>query len=158
MSRGVSYATGSVWKCYMQFGLGEEYADEWEMRQAWDDFKENLLYMFNKKFPSLTECSKWLGREDLTFAENNHAYLGLSEYNGIVCLWCVPKQGDYGYAEDNLHQNWCEQVEANARKLLLKSYPENMLCNMGHASNGEQFFTPVNRPEGVVTSKEGVLF
>lgn len=32
------------------------------------------------------------------------------------------------------------------------------LESMGHASNGEQFFRPKTRPEGVVSSKEGVLW
>lgn len=149
MSRGVSHACGSIWKFYF---TAYHAADDFE----W--FIEDLQYIFKQKYKSLTECDLWLGREDHAILANSHAYIGISEYNGIVCLWCVPKNSNMGYPEDNLHLNWCDQIYKNISKMLIKNYPESMLINRGSASNGEQFFTPANRPDGVVTSKEGVVF
>lgn len=160
MSRGVSFATGSVWKFYLYPERDGETGESFgTMQEDWEDFVEGLRWQLESKFKSLTRCDKWLDREDHAILENDHANIGISEYCGTVCLWCVPKQWD-GYRPDNqqIHDWWCCQVEGTVGKLLAKAYPDILMESLGCASNGEQFFRPVNRPEGVVTTKEGRLW
>lgn len=145
MSRGVSYATGSVWKFYLYSERdGETASDFGDMQEYWDDFVEGLQWVLESKFKSLSKCCKWLGREDRAILENGHAYIGISEYCGTVCLWCVPKEWDgYRPGHQAIHDHWCSQIEGTVGKALLKSYPNSMMESLGHASNGEQFFRPV---------------
>lgn len=160
MSRGVSYATGSVWKFYLYPKReGETGEDFGQMQEEWEDWVDWLKELLTSKFKSLMPCDKFLGREDHAILENQHAYIGISEYCGTVCLWCVPKQWD-GYRPDNqaIHDHWCNQIEDKVGKILAKAYPDEVMVAMGSASNGEQFFRPLNRPDGVITTKEGKLW
>jgi len=162
MSRGVSYATGSVWKFYLYPQKDGKTEDEFGTFD-WDEFIDNLKTVLKgwgrKGLRSLNDCNKWLGWEDHAILENGHAYIGVSEYCGTVCLWCVPKDQD-GYRPDttSIREHWCAQVEGTVRKILLKAFPDSLMESLGHASNGEQFFRPVNRPAGLITTKEGQLW
>lgn len=164
MSRGVSCASGAVWRFYLYPQRdGKTSSDFGQMQQDWEDWLDNLKEVLTCKFKSLRQCDRWLDREGHAILENGHAYIGVSEYCGMVCLWCVPKgNANIGWGREHeqagLHVSWCCQVEDEVGKLLAKQYPDEVMVSMGHASNGEQFFRPLNRPEGVVTTKEGVLF
>lgn len=148
MGRSVSYASGSVAKVYYDVSnFGATYDDaglpdggycgdqgQWE----WEDFKEGLRHDIETLWPSFKPCKEWLGNEDLAFMENRFAYIGLSEYWGLACLWLVPKDSDGYYPEDikrdNLARGWCSKITP---KFLAKFGELNKL---GSFSNGEAIY------------------
>lgn len=136
MGRSVSYASGSLWVLFCSpDGLQDE--DESEAMYAWEDFKENLTFELKELFPSLGECDKWLDREDHAVLENRHCYIGLSEYCGLVSVWCVPKETDH----DPLSRQWIASIEAKAAKaveLFATRYRK-----LGSMSNGEGVYEKV---------------
>jgi len=121
------------------------------MQDDWNDWVEDLTGNLEERFGSLVRCDRWLGEEDHAILENGMAYIGISEYCGLVCLWGVPK-GGWGDA------NWCEQIIPSIEKMLRKCYPSELLVPMGTFSNGEQCFSMAEEPEALVTSKEGRLW
>jgi hypothetical protein len=130
-----------------------------------DEFLEDLGNVVQEKYPSFTKLgkdSKEDERECFIVLENGAAQISVSEYCGLISVGLVPRAVDWGY--DNsarvnaMRQNWTAQIAANFKKHLHKRFSESALISQGHASNGEQFFRPVNRPEGCVTSKEGTLW
>jgi hypothetical protein len=68
-----------------------------------------------------------------------------------VCL----APGEY---DNKLDLNWCQQVTASFKDTLHNEFPGLALRSLGRASNGEQFFAPLDNPAGLVTSKEGTLW
>lgn len=119
----------------------------------WSDFLENVTTIILDAYPSFQSFRTriFIGNEIRVLMENNHGCVTISEYCGITAICLVPRR-------DALAQHWVEQIERNFRALLTKAFPSQALHSMGTASNGEQFFKPANRPEGVITSKEGVLW
>jgi len=126
MSRSVSYANNSVWVFYSHV----DFEERWE----WDDYVDDLKESIMSRYPSMDPCDKWLGREDHAILENAHAYIGLSEYCGLVSIWCAPK-GNSG-----LHQHWAESIGSGVMRLI-----DNRLVKVGVFSNGEAIF---QRSEG----------
>jgi len=123
-------------------------------------FVEDLQQVLCDRFPSLSPCDRWLDREDRIILENRHAVVTVSEYRGLVAVCLVPEMEsalNYESARIALSEAWCSQVEDSFVKHLHKAFASSALISDGSASNGEQFFHPVSRPEGVVTSKEGTL-
>lgn len=55
----------------------------------------------------------YIDREDRAIASNTHAYFGVSEYDGIVCLWLVAKDPNSALA-----RHWCKQQ----RQRLIKTF------------------------------------
>lgn len=93
---------------------------------------EDLREYAKTLWPSLTECDKWIGREDHAVLENGHAYIGVSDYCGLAAFWLVPKDDrDYG---ESLARQWCEQVSAK----FIKAFG-NLRC-IGRLSNGEAVY------------------
>src|SRR5690606_4702040 len=96
--------------CSTCSGEGTIY-DEDLARIYWDDFVGNLRAEFEAAFPSLYEADEWVGREDYAILQTGHAYIGLSEYCGLVSLWCLPKDERYRYEPTPLAVRWCESIE-----------------------------------------------
>lgn len=163
MGRSVSYATGSKWVLYCHPGLydpepcygcaaesgavnpdcevcngaGEIDADYDTCRWRWDEFVDGLRAAFKRAFPSMYDCDEWLGREDHALLENGHAYIGVSEYMGLVSVWCVPKEDMYGN-ESPLAARWCESIESKAEDLV--DSIATRLVRVGTFSNGESLY------------------
>jgi hypothetical protein len=160
MSRSVSTPRNATSVVYLHNPQGDQ-----DCGNDWEDFLLDLRQVLSgiagapggKGFPSLEECDIWLGREDHAVMENRHAYVTVSEYNGVVAVCLVPKNHIYSDEPIPLAANWCAKVAKHFVSLATKAYESCALISNGRASNGEQFFSPVSRPEGVVTSKEGVL-
>ena len=153
MSRSVSVPCNAQWRFYLH--------TQFEIQEDWDDFIWFFRRSLKRRYPSLEDCDTWLDREDHAILENSHACIGVSEYCGLVSVWCVAKEGEgywSGNDETGLHTRWCSQVWAGVGNLLNKNYPDNLLVHQGTFSNGEAVFMPANRPGGCVTSKEGVLW
>ena len=153
MSRSVSRHKNAYVTVYLNhpFGEGEE-------EESWDYFIEDLQQVLDGSacdggFPSLIPCDRWSGREDHVILENQRGEVSISEYNGLVAICLAPRDPD-----NALDVGWCDTVAKSFRALLHKAYKHCALSSMGRFSNGEQAFQPIDRPEGLVTSKEGTLW
>lgn len=129
---------------------GNEQCDYYD----WDDFKEDLISILREAFPSLSAPSRprWLYNECSIILENGNCSITLSEYCGLTAICLVP------FDDQPLSTHWCDQVESTFMSTLSRAFPSKALTSMGRASNGEQFFRPTSRPDGLVTSKEGTLW
>lgn len=113
------------------------YADASELDQDdWDDAVSTLRETAQARYPSLTRCSLWLDREDRAVLTNGHAYIVISEYNGLVALSVVAKQ------TNKLALTWCEKFDAEH----FVEYFGPRLISQGRFSNGEQVFIRANNP------------
>jgi hypothetical protein len=165
MSRSVSVASGATHVAYASLepiadeesGAVREF-DSDDFNFAVEDFQGYLPQLC----PSLSPCDSWLGSgrsEDHALLENQHCFVGVSEYNGLVSVWVVPKEEDsHGY---NLSKHWCEQVGDKLVNAGAGCFG-NKLRSVGRFSNGEQIFQPVDGVQrgdlGIgFTSKEGWL-
>lgn len=124
MGRSVSYATGSVARVYYDVsnfgytrdddGNRTDQYDEAQYPRDWIDFINVLSDDIKTLWPSFSPCDKWLGKEDKAFMENGLAYIGISEYRGLACLWLVPKEDGSCYPEDirlnNLAKGFCSRI------------------------------------------------
>lgn len=150
MGRSVSFANDSEQVEYATF-----YADfEFEF----DDCLCNLRDVAQRRYKSLSRCDEWLGREDHAVLENDHAYIGVSEYCGLVSIWVVPKGADRYSDPSGLAIHWCNQIDLRP----LANCFGQRLISRGMFSNGEQIFAPANGvQQGAMglgfTSKEGWL-
>lgn len=108
---------------------------------VWDDFLGNLRATFKAAFRSLEACEEWLDREDRAVLENRHVWIGVSEYCGLVSVWCKPKDGDWrnDYQTSPLALHWAESIEAKAARLL--DGFTTRLNRLGTFSNGEGVYT-----------------
>lgn len=134
MGRSVSTPHNATAVAYLNFE--PEYPDD--CQHDWDDLVEWIKDTAADRWPSLEDCDQWIGREDHAILENGHAYIGVSEYCGLVAVWLVPKE-DNGYSHDHsaLADRWCSQIASRFRELF------GTLRSIGTASNGEQFFERV---------------
>ena len=116
-------------------------------------FLEDLRNILTERYPSFEECDRWQDREDHVILENKRAEVSVSAYCDLVAV-CLAPLDPY----NPLDHAWCDRVAKGFRSTLHKAYPSSALNRLGSASNGEAFFSPVNRSEGLVTSKEGELW
>lgn len=149
MGRSVSRPTGATSTVFLQHGTDEA----WQWNDLMDCIKEVLM----RKFPSLREENSWLGREDHVVLGNCHCAITISDYCGVAAVCCTPRAEAYRDPTP-LAQNWCDVIDKSFVAVLHKAYPKMALWGGGHMSNGCQVYTPVGRPEGVVTSNEGTLW
>ena len=139
MGRSVSYATGSTAIAYRSFDCEDEFDSEFEFDYLIDWIRETA----KTAWPSMTDCDSWLGREDHAILCNDLAYIGVSEYCGLVSVWLVDRENDHGdsfyYGEGtlNLCKPWCAQIAPRFHELF------GEYRKIGTASNGESFFQKV---------------
>ena len=119
MGRSVSYASGSIAIAYSHIEPEDE---------EFDFIIEDRREYGKSLWPSLSNCDEWLDKEDCAILENDHCYIGVSEYCGLVSTWLVPKE------ENNLSVAWCNQIKDK----FMKSF--STLNKVATASNGESFF------------------
>lgn len=134
MGRSVSYASGSIVKAYLDVSWIEE-------SFQWSDFIWDLRHQAKAQWPSLEDCSQWLGREDHAILENALCYIGLSEYCGLACLWIVPKEIHNQYGDnigDALSVAWCERIAPKFHSMF------GQLRRIGGFSNGTSIYERVN--------------
>lgn len=129
MGRSVSYAGGSVHRLYFSVDISES----WQ----WDDLIDQLKDELRIAFPSLyAPDRKWLGREDRALLCNDHAYIGVSEYCGLVCVWMTPRHEHEARDSTALADNWIASVEARFTKAASRCF-DTRLIRKGTMSNGE---------------------
>jgi hypothetical protein len=99
--------------------------DDYEDACAWELMIECKQDRAREMWPSLRPCKEWLGCEDRAFAENRLAYIGVSEYCGVMAFWIVPKEG-----AGALGEHWAAQVSERFCKEF------GTMAKVGHMSNG----------------------
>ena len=149
MARSVSTPSGAAFVIHTHF----EPEDEFDAQFEFDMMVEDLQREIQTTFPSFRESDRFIGREDRVILENDHAAVTISEYMGLIAIAVVPE-------DDNDHPGlssaWVDQIESKFKALMHSMYA--VLVPKGTFSNGEQVFAPASRPEGVYTSKEGMLW
>jgi hypothetical protein len=136
MGRSVSRPSNATAVAYRSFEAEDEFDAEFEFEYLIDWVRETA----KEAWPSMVECDEWVGREDHAILSNDLAYIGLSEYCGLVSIWLVDREDRYdGYdqGEANLCKPWCAQIE----RKFLKLFSEYQ--KIGTASNGESFYERV---------------
>lgn len=150
MSRSVATHSRAVQTFYLHMEDDES---------EWDWFIEDLRNVIKERYPSFDDYDGYNGRETREILSNGHAVVGVSEYCGLVAVCLATRERETYYSDEarmkNLDESWCYRVKF--REYLATRY-SNGLTRLGSASNGEAFFAPINRPNGMVTSKEGVLW
>lgn len=127
MGRSVSTPSGAAFVVYTHLDsdlIGDAH--------DWFDYVCGLQEYWGALWPSLYAASEWLGREDKAIMQNRHAWLGVSEYCGLVALWGVPKDDTCGLA---LH--WLAQCGARMQR------EYGTLQRLGSMSNGVSVFRRV---------------
>lgn len=142
MARSVSTHQHAIETVYLD---GAEYTEDFEF------FIEDLQRLIRGHYLSFSPCDHWQGQENHIILRNKRAEVSVSEYCGIVAVCLAPLDPNHSF-----DRKWCHQTASNFRKILHNGYPA--LVSKGQASNGEQFFSFVNRPGGLYTSREGVLW
>lgn len=154
MGRSVSTPRNTWHTCYAV--LDEDGHDDW----SWlcRDFQREV----NKAFPSMWDCDEWIGREDHALLENQFAYVGVSEYCGLVAMWVAEKELDWRDEHlTGLRDRWLRQIAQRFSKVAERCFGQ-ALRHQGTFSNGEAFFQPVSgKQQGDLglgfSSKEGWL-
>jgi len=139
MGRGVAVPRDAVAVAYLDFDediVGkllcfEEDGGSYPDWAYWEDFLGFVVSHVCSVAPSMYSSDTWLGDELRVVAENGHAYVGVSEYAGLVAVWVVPKE------EGGLAEAWAWQM---ADKLL---EPFDRLRKIATASNGGSLFRRV---------------
>jgi hypothetical protein len=151
MGRSVSRPSNATAVAYRSFEAEDEFDAEFEFeylidwvretaKEAWPSMIDWVRETAKEAWPSMVECDEWVGREDHAILSNDLAYIGLSEYCGLVSIWLVDREDRYdGYdqGESNLCKPWCAQIE----RKFLKLFSEYQ--KIGTASNGESFYERV---------------
>ena len=150
MSRSVSVPRGAVKVVYASFQPSEP-------EFGYEEFQECISFLqsvLSNQYRSLSKCSEFIGREDHAVLENGFCYVTVSEYCGLVAVAVVPKESEY----PGLAQRFCHKLKLNRGARVFGP----LLRSKGFASNGEQFFEPVDgKQRGQLglgfTSKQGWL-
>ena len=133
MGRGVSYPSNCSVVCFRAFEI-EDSEDTDLAAIKFDWFIEDTRGMCRECWPSMCTCDKWLDREDHAILENNHCYIGISEYCGLISIWLLSKAEDLacsGYSDSpNLADYWCSQISKKFEEMF------GNLVRLGTMSNG----------------------
>ena len=132
MGRSVSYPHNAVAVTYRELDTDES-VDEFIAQENWDDLVDWIRETAQKQWSSFSLCDTWLDKEDHAILENGHAYLGVSEYVGIVSVWLVPKDDRYGNYQPLAHC-WCEQIADKFKKTF------GTFNRIGTFDNGESVY------------------
>jgi len=86
----------------------------------WECLVDNIQDALKKAFPSMQPCDRWLNREDHAILCNGHVWMGVSEYCGLVAIWCVPRDfSDYEPDQaQELHLHWANRIKDKAERAL----------------------------------------
>ena len=133
MARSVSLPNNTE---YVEYNACE-FEDSFEFDMAVEGLQDAL----QEVFPSVSACNEWVGREDRAVAENKYAYFGVSEYCGLVAVWCAAKEASYydNAGFEGLRDRWISQIGDKFRKTARGSFGQ-ALVKTGSFSNGEAFF------------------
>lgn len=155
MGRSVSTPRGTV---YTSYAVLDDDCNSDDFDWHLDDFQE----VMRQAFPSMSECDELVGREDRAVLENTFAYIGVSEYCGLVAMWICEKELDWRDEHMvGLRDRWLSQIQQKFRKAAQGCFGQ-ALIKQGAFSNGKAIFAPMNgQQQGGLglgySSKEGWL-
>ncbi len=158
MARSVMTHPAGVAAVYLHgMKIGEELEDP--DYQDFDELTQHVMEAVLEKYRSFRKSNRWVDRETRVIMENKSSEISISEYNGIVAVCLAPTGACAQYSEDE-EKNRVRTIDMSAdfQKHLEYRFKRFAIRNTGRASNGEQFFVPIERPGGMITSKEGVLW
>lgn len=129
----------------------------------WDEFLDDLKGVVKERYPSFDDADRWEGHENHVILENGAAEVSVANYCGLIAVSLAPKDGDFydegGYDfSTTRNATWTGRIASNFGAHLRKRFESFAMISFGRASNGEEFFRPANRLNGLVTSKEGELW
>lgn len=150
MARSVATHPHSASDVYLN--LSEELSGL-EFNDEFDSLLSTIQHVLIERFPSLRHVSRWQGNENNVILESFRAEVSVSEYCGLVSVCLAPRDPDHP-----LDQHWSNKAVPGFIKALHEAFLTCALRSIGRASNGEQFFAPINRVGGLVTSKDGTLW
>lgn len=135
MGRSVSCASGSVHIAYARFE--QDWGNEEQARWDWECARDDFVADMQSACASLATCDRWLGREDHALLENAYAWIGVSEYGGLVSMWVAPKEaGGHGSARfAALCNRWIGNIESRFYETAHRHFAEPLEL-VGHMSNG----------------------
>lgn len=150
MGRSVSCPSRAVQRAYVDIDWmsqhedddGKPIEDDYLSECNWDDSVAELRAALAKRYKSVDECDKWLDREDHAISENQHAYIGVSTYCDMLCVWVVPKEPQ-GYSNERpeLSAAWCRRIGASFLEVIETVYGKaNVVRRVGTFSNGESVY------------------
>lgn len=113
---------------------------------AWREDCECFAECVQERFPSMYAIDwrspdAWVGREDRALCENSFAYIGISEYCGLVALWILPKDPKW-YANagwEALRDHWIDSVRGSFERIA-DGWFGRPCRHVATASNGESFY------------------
>lgn len=105
MSRTVNYASDAIAVAYFDYDDREGF--------DWEELEDDIVNRLQESWKSFTSCRYWLDNEVLMIAENDLAYVAISEYCGLCSLSLVPKsyEDDYHDFVSELGPHWCNQIK-----------------------------------------------
>lgn len=152
MGRSVSQPKNTTEACFFDISWmyededGNLEPDDFTTQRNYENFCEMLINDLQNRYPSLYNVSrdrKWLGRENKVLLENHHAYIGISTYGAVACVWlvCRYEYDDVLYPDDNpgLSQSWCTAISEGFREVVRPT-----LSHLGRFGNGIAVFQRVD--------------
>lgn len=122
--------------CCPNCAASADECSEQDPSDDWDWYCEDFQREMIRAFPSLSECDEWVDREDHALLENNHCYIGVSEYCGLVSMWVQPKEPDWRDTSTGLRDHWIAQIGPKFHKVAGTCFG-TALRKLGSFSNGE---------------------
>ena len=133
MGRSVDYLNNNVGVTYIDI------SEEVENGFDWSDWLEDLTYLIKGQAKSLYKPIKdiWQGRETQIILENDHVYIGVSEYCELVSVSMAVRDDSH---VPGLSEHWAEKMWPKIEKAIVEAYAGNSLRKIGSFSNGEGVF------------------
>lgn len=135
MGRSVSIPHRAIAVCYLDISGYDEFDFESDIESDIEYYQDSIKSLWK----SFEPCDEWLDREDRAILENELAYVGVSTYCGLMSLWLVPKEDEYGYypQNDNLAVAFCNRIAEKFERTF------SQFNKIGTFSNGEAVFERV---------------
>lgn len=134
MGRSVSTHRHAVATIYIH--LDEDFDPDFGWSDFIEDIRNNVL---KEKFPSLTDCDRWQGRENHVILENRQVEISVSEYCGVIAVCMAPVD-----ANDGLYCAVAERMAKSFHDTVTKAFKSNALVKLGSFSNGEGVFQKIS--------------
>lgn len=81
---------------------------------------EALQDYLHDAFPSVYACLRWVGKFDCAVASNEFAFFGVSERDGSVSVWYIPKE--VKPILKPIRDNWLSQIKKKFPSVAYKAF------------------------------------
>lgn len=87
---------------------------------AFEHTVESFQDCLHDAFPSVYACLRWVGKFDCAIASNEFAFFGVSERDGSVSVWYIPKEVKPTLKP--IRDNWLTQIKKKFPKVVHKAF------------------------------------